>query len=98
MLMDVTPGSAYGYSWEVRLQQKRLEPFTDDTGRVCATDWIWEDVATVAASHDTSMPDARNSIGGIGAYGPTFDRADIEAAIATYSRDGYMIETETIAK
>jgi len=54
---------------------QEYQPFTLDTGEVI--DWGWNCVEIIASSHNTSLPNDRNTIGGIGAYGTTFDRADI---------------------
>jgi len=68
---DSTCGKADAFNLELQ----EYQPFTLDTGEVI--DWGWNCVEIIASSHNTSLPNDRNTIGGIGAYGTTFDRADI---------------------
>lgn len=76
-LIDTSGGTASGDSYDLVEQVKQLEHFKNDDGVVVVSEWCWNTVRKIASSHDTSMPDAINKIGGIGAYGPTFDAADI---------------------
>jgi len=77
-LRDTSSGSASGDSYNLVIQE--YKPFTRDDGVIL--DWFWNDVEILAKSHDTSMPTVTNKIGGIGAYGPTFDRAEIMAVLS----------------
>jgi hypothetical protein len=92
-LIDVTPGSGFGYAYEIRLQEKSYETFRDENGEPFISDWVWNDIEIIAHSVDTDMPDERNMMGGLGACGPTFDRSIVTAAISRHSANGRMIES-----
>lgn len=76
-LRDVSGGNSFGYTFDLVEQVKTLDDVTDENGNLLFREWTWNDVRTIATSVDTHCPHARNVIGGIGAYGPTFDRAAI---------------------
>lgn len=77
-LRDTSGPNAQGYSYDLVRQKKTLINYHDEQGHHVLSDWEWVDEKTIASSHDTFMPEVRNKIGSLGAYGPTFDRADIE--------------------
>lgn len=68
---DVSGGTADKFELVVQ----EYQPCKLDNGEVI--DWFWKNIKTIAITHDTSIPDVKNKIGDMGAYGPTFDRADI---------------------
>ncbi len=80
-LVDVSGGNSYGYTFELVEQVRTLDDITDENGNLLFREWFWENTRTVATSHDTHRPHARNVIGGIGSYGPTFDRAAISEVL-----------------
>lgn len=81
-LRDTSGGSSSGYAYDLVEQVKVLEDYCDENGNIVVSDWVWQDVRKIASSHDTHLPQVRNKIGGIGAYGPTFDRAEIAEVLA----------------
>ena len=85
-LIDTSHGTASGDSYELVEQEKHLEDFHNEDGEVVLSQWCWNTVREIARSHDTSMPTVRNKIGGIGAYGPTFNRADLDELFAALRR------------
>ena len=86
-LVDTSGPHSFGYRFELVEKRKRLADFTDDNGNVLFSEHIWEPVRIVARTHDTSMPAVRNKGGNIGAYGPTFDRSDLDDLYAALRRN-----------
>jgi hypothetical protein len=76
-LIDISAGSASGDAYNLVEQVRTLHEFKDEEGKVVTTDYMWDTVRFVARSHDTNLPEVVNKIGGVGAYGPTFDIADL---------------------
>lgn len=76
-LIDTSGGSSSGYSYDLVEQEKVWKDFLNEDGEIAISDWVWETIRKIASTRDTSMPNARNKIGSLGAYGPTFDRIDI---------------------
>ena len=80
-LIDVSGGTSYGYTFDLVEQIKTLDDVTDENGNFLFREWFWKNSRVIATSNDTHRPHARNSIGGIGAYGPTFDRTAISEVL-----------------
>lgn len=76
-LIDVSGGNSYGYVFDLVEQVKTIDDVADENGNFLFRESFWKTIRTIATSQDTHRPHARNAIGGIGAYGPTFDRAVI---------------------
>ena len=76
-LIDISGGNSYGYTFELVEQVKTQDDVADENGKFLFRESFWKNVRTIATSQYTHRPHARNAIGGIGAYGPTFDRAAI---------------------
>lgn len=81
-LRDTSGGSSSGYSYDLVEQVKVLEDYRDENGNIAVSEWVWQDVRKVASSHDTHLPLVVNKIGGVGSYGPTFDRAEIAEVLS----------------
>ena len=86
-LIDTSGGSASGYSYDLVEQEKRMEDFHNDAGEVVVSEWCWNPVRKIASTLDTSMPAICNKIGGIGAYGPTFNRTELDELFAALRRE-----------
>ncbi len=76
-LIDTSGPNASGDSFDLVEQVKTLEHFKNELDEIVISDYCWKTVRKIASSHGTSMPNVRNKIGGIGAYGATFNRTDI---------------------
>jgi len=76
-LVDTSGHNSYGYSFNLVEQEKTLHKFQAFEDGSILTDYLWDTIRIIASTVDTSYPNARNMIGGIGAYGPSFDRADV---------------------
>ncbi len=76
-LRDTSTGNCQGDSFDLVEQVKQLVDYHDENGKFVISDWVWNDVKIIASSKLTSMPNSKNKIGGIGAYGQTFDRMAI---------------------
>lgn len=71
-VVDVTRGSASGCDYEVQVIEHTSEMEYCEDGTEMGIRDYWKYIRTVAKSADLSFPNARNKIGGIGAYGPAF--------------------------
>lgn len=80
-LIDVSGGNSYGYTFNLIEQVKKLDSFQIDESEPVIREWVWKNFRLIATSNDTYRPHARNVIGGIGAYGPTFDRTAISEVL-----------------
>lgn len=80
-LRDVSGIGSFGYTFSLVEQIKIPDDVTDENGNFLHREWVWCDVCTIAMSESTYHPYARNMIGRIGAYGPTFDRAAISEVL-----------------
>lgn len=76
-LVDVSGANFFGYKFDLVEQVKTLHEFHDENGNLMVREYFFDDVRKIASSIDTSFPNHKNMIGGIGAYGPAFNRADI---------------------
>jgi hypothetical protein len=81
-MRDISGGNAYGYDYEIVFQQRIEKNFCDENENVVVSYLVWDDIRTVARSKDTYFPNCKNKIGGIGAYGPSFDLADMTEVTA----------------
>ena len=65
--IDTSSGNSFGYSFDLVEQEKRGD---DDFS------W-WNNTRVIASSAITNFPDAKNAIGGTGAYEATFNRDEV---------------------
>lgn len=79
-LLDISGGSSQGYDFRLAFQELKPTTFHPD-GQEPFTENFWETVEVVADSDTASAPTMRNSIGGIGAYTPFFDRTTVQSAL-----------------
>lgn len=79
-LRDTSGPNSFGDSFELVLQEKKVEDYHDENGIFVVSDWVWNDIRVIAKSTATAFPNARNKMGDLGAYGTTFDIGEIEEA------------------
>jgi len=75
-LRDTSGGNSFGYSFDLVKQEHAYEG--DDVDGF----WYWRDVKKVASSFTAWMPEAKNRIGGMGAFCSAFRRDELVGVLA----------------